>query len=88
MGIETIEESSKKMAEEKQAGQIVRHEHVSIRPESELKVTLSRGQKGNYGWEIQYAGEDKTEVLEIIGETDRELRERYANENIPPNTAL
>lgn len=67
------------MEEEKQTSQIVRHEHVTIKQESELKVTLTRGQKGSYGWEIQYAGEDRA-VLETLAETDSKLRERYAVE--------
>lgn len=71
---------ARKMAEEKQAEQIVRHEHVSIRQEPELKITLSRGQKGNYGWEIQYAGEDLKAVLDEIEEADRELRKKYSSE--------
>jgi hypothetical protein len=72
------------MAEEKiffgEKAQVIRHEHLSIRQEPELKITLSRGQKGGYGWEIQYSSEDKKKVLEAIEEIDRELRKRYLSE--------
>ena len=68
------------MAEEKLNEQIVRHEHISIKPKPELKITITRGQKGIYGWEIQYAGTDKKELLGTIGETDRQLREKYLKE--------
>ena len=58
----------------------MRHEHVSIKPEPKLKITLNRGQKGNYGWGIQYAGEDLKAVLDEIEEADKELRERYTSD--------
>ena len=67
------------MAEEKQTEQVIRHEHISIRQEPELKITVNRGQRGGYGWEIQYSGTDKKELLGIVGEVDRELREKYTN---------
>jgi hypothetical protein len=72
------------MAEEKQTEQVIRHEHVSIRQEPELKITLNRGQRGGYGWEIQYSGTDKKELLHAIGEADRELREKYLSEGLCP----
>ena len=71
-----------KMAEEKQTEQVIRHEHISIRQEPELKITLNRGQRGGYGWEIQYSGTDKTELLEAISKADRELREKYLSEGL------
>lgn len=61
------------MAEE----QVIRHEHVTIRQEPELKITLNRGQKGGYGWEIQYSDPDRKRVLTAIEEVDKKLRERY-----------
>lgn len=57
--------------------QIVRHEHVSIQNPSELKVCLNRGQKGTYGWEIQYAGKDRKTIMEKIEKVDEELRQKY-----------
>jgi len=70
------------MAEEKQTEQVIRHEHVSIRQEPELKITVNRGQRGGYGWEIQYSDTDKKELLHVIGEADRELREKYLSEGL------
>lgn len=57
--------------------QVIRHEHISIQQPSELKVCLNRGQRGGYGWEIQYSSPDAKRVLEIIEKVDRELRARY-----------
>lgn len=68
------------MAEEKKSEEIVRHEHISIKQEPELKITLNRGQRGGYGWEIQYSGTDKKELLGTLEEVDRELREKYLSE--------
>jgi hypothetical protein len=72
------------MAEEKQTEQVIRHEHVSIRQAPELKITVNRGQRGSYGWEIQYSGTDKKELLGTIEEADRELREKYLSEGLCP----
>ena len=60
--------------------QIVRHEHVNIQQPSDLKVCLNRGQKGTYGWEIQYSGQDKEKILETIGKVDEGLRANYTVE--------
>jgi len=57
--------------------QIIRHEHVSLQQPSEIKVCLIRGQRGSYGWEIQYSSPDMKRVLETIEKVDRELRARY-----------
>ena len=61
----------------KEVEQIIRHEHVSVQQPSEIKVCLIRGQRGSYGWEIQYSSPDAKRVLEIIEKLDRELRARY-----------
>ena len=61
------------MAEE----QVVRHEHFSFRPEPELKVTVTRGQRGGYGWEITYSGKELDEVLRVIKEADEKLRKTF-----------
>jgi len=68
------------MADDEAKGieQVIRHEHVSIKQEPELKVTLYRGQRGGYGWEIQYSNIDRKEILTTIEEVDRELRQKYA----------
>ena len=72
------------MVEEEAKGieQVVRHEHVSIRQEPQLKVTLNRGQRGSYGWEIQYSNVDRKRILTTIEEVDRELREKYGGGKI------
>ncbi|OQX56226.1 MAG: hypothetical protein B5M53_02545 [Candidatus Cloacimonas sp. 4484_209] len=61
----------------KEVEQIIRHEHVSVQQPSEIKVCLIRGQRGSYGWEIQYSSPDAKRVLEIIEKLDRELRAKY-----------
>jgi len=72
------------MAEEKQTEQVIRHEHISIKQEPELKITVNRGQRGSYGWEIQYSDTNKKELLHAIEEADRELREKYLIEELCP----
>ena len=52
--------------------------------EPELRITLNRGQRGGYGWEIQYSCIDKKELLGTIGEADRKLREKYLSEGLCP----
>ncbi|KUJ92941.1 MAG: hypothetical protein XD40_1866 [Archaeoglobus fulgidus] len=37
--------------------QVIRHEHYNFR-EQEFKVTLKRGTRGDYGWEISYNGSE------------------------------
>lgn len=54
------------MAEEKQTEQVIRHEHISIRQEPELKITVNRGERGGYDWEIPYSCIDKKELLKIV----------------------
>lgn len=66
----------------KENEQVVRHEHVSIQHPSELKVCLNRGQKGTYGWEIQYAGQDRKTILETIEKVDMELQQKYIQDEI------
>jgi hypothetical protein len=66
---------------DKENEQIVRHEHVSIQHPSELKVCLNRGQKRTYGWEIQYAGQDRRKILEIVEKVDVELRQKYIQDD-------
>ena len=61
----------------KDVEQVIRHEHVSLQQPSELKVCLNRGQRGSYGWEIQYSNVDVEKILETIERVDGELRARY-----------
>ncbi|AEA46687.1 hypothetical protein [Archaeoglobus veneficus] len=57
--------------------QVIRHEHFSFRPEPELKISVTRGQRGGYGWEITYTGKDMDEVLRVIKEADEKLRRTF-----------
>lgn len=41
------------------------------------KVTLIKGQKGGYGWEITCVAEHETTVLNMIEHTDMELRKVF-----------
>jgi len=61
----------------KDVEQVIRHEHVSLQQPSELKVCLNKGQRGGYGWEIQYSNVDVEKILETIEKVDGELRARY-----------
>ena len=56
--------------------QIIRHEHYNFK-EQELKVTLKRGTRGDYGWEISYNGTNMGDVLQKIKEADEKLREAF-----------
>ena len=46
----------------------------------EYKVKLTRGQKGNYGWEITVAGSNVKEVLTELAKIDKALRKMFGNE--------
>ncbi len=59
--------------------QVIRHEHYNFR-EQEFKVTLKRGTRGDYGWEISYNGSDIEEVISKIREADEKLREAFLRE--------
>jgi hypothetical protein len=48
--------------------------------ENACKVTLTRGQRGGYGWEIHFAGNETENVLTEIAAADRKLRELYTEE--------
>ena len=41
-------------------------------------IKLNRGMKNTYGWEIKIAGDDEADILKRIEETDKKLRESYA----------
>lgn len=62
--------------------QIVRHEHVSIQHPSELKICLNRGQRGTYGWDIQYSGQKRETIIDTIEKVDIELRQKYIQNDI------
>jgi hypothetical protein len=53
------------------------HQHFHFRAEKELKITITRGQRGNYGWEISYTGAKLDEVLNTIKEADKKLRKMF-----------
>jgi len=46
----------------------------------EYKVKLTRGQKGNYGWEITVAGSNVKEVLTELAKIDKALRKMFGKE--------
>lgn len=52
----------------------LKHLWVYERP---YKVTLTRGAKGDYRWEIEVRGVDPFSTLGAIGEVDNSLREKY-----------
>lgn len=66
--------------EAKKIEQVVRHEHISIRQEPELKITLNRGQRGGYGWEIKYSNVNRKEIMTTIEDVDKQLRRKYIEE--------
>ena len=47
-----------------------------------IKVTLTRGQRGGYGWEIAVQAKDEQEALRIVDEIDLVLRMKYVS---PPH---
>jgi hypothetical protein len=52
----------------------VDHHWVYERP---YKVTLMRGAKGDYRWEIEVRGADDAEVIARVVDIDEGLRDRY-----------
>lgn len=44
------------------------------------RVTLTRGQRGGYGWEVRFEGNEPENVLREINAADRKLREQYGTE--------
>ena len=54
--------------------------HVSVPQEPALKVEITRGQRGGYGWTISFSGQDMEKVLATIKEVDARLREEFLEE--------
>ena len=50
--------------------------------ENACKITLTRGQRGGYGWEIQYAGNKAEDIIEEIRIADQQLQDRYISEEV------
>jgi hypothetical protein len=50
---------------------------VNLSESKPLKVTLTRGAKGGYQWEIRLYGDAKDEVLAEIKKIDEQLRTSY-----------
>ena len=44
------------------------------------RLTLTRGQRGGYGWEISVQGETGESVLEEVRRLDQELAKQYAQQ--------
>jgi len=60
--------------------QTIRHDHYTHPKQPELKIEVSRGQKGSYGWTITYNGTDLDAVIEKIREADEKLRKLFLGE--------
>lgn len=52
-----------------------------------VRVKLTRGMRGQYGWEIDVEASDSTEALFLIETLDRELREKFLEESKQPKQA-
>lgn len=48
--------------------------------ENACKVTLTRGQRGGYGWEISFTSNVTELVITEITAADKKLRELYTEE--------
>lgn len=48
--------------------------------ESVCKITLTRGQRGGFGWEIRYDGDSVASVVEEIEAANKMLQERYTED--------
>lgn len=42
-----------------------------------VEITLTKGQRGSYGWEIKIKGDDADAVIEKLKEADLRLRSEY-----------
>ena len=50
--------------------------HTSV-IDSPVKVEVSKGQRGSYGWTVTVSGKTVDEVLKLIDEADEKLLEKY-----------
>ena len=67
-----------------QASDVHVYHHQDREPPT-TKVTLTRYQKGDYGWSIECRDEDSVTACEMAERADFELRAQYIpNPNIPP----
>ena len=46
-----------------------------------VRIKLSRGQRGSYGWEIDIQTEDHHSALFLVETIDAELRAKFASQN-------
>jgi len=65
---------------EKEFNQKTLSVHVSVPQEPSLKVELTRGQRGQYGWTITFSHQDMEKALSVIKEVDARLREEFLEE--------
>jgi len=42
-----------------------------------VEITLTKGQRGSYGWEVKIKGEDADAVIEKLKKADLKLRVEY-----------
>jgi hypothetical protein len=48
-----------------------------------VQLTLTRGAKGIYRWQIDIRAEDVDQALYMLGEADRKLREQFLEQPLP-----
>jgi hypothetical protein len=53
------------------------HEHRNIENPPDLKIEITRGQRGGYGWTITYSGKNLADILDRIQFADTLLRGSY-----------
>ena len=52
-------------------------EETLYRDADPLKVKLSKGMKGEYGWEVSAKGNSVPDIIKLIQSLDAELRGKY-----------
>ena len=65
---------------DEQFDQKILHVHTNVSNEPQLKIELTRGQRGGYGWTITYAHQDFEKVFETIKKADERLRKEFLGE--------
>ncbi|RLI84586.1 hypothetical protein DRP07_00770 [Archaeoglobales archaeon] len=62
--------------EQKKYNKYIRHDHFEFR-EQNIKITITRGQRGNYGWEITVVGDTLENVIALVKEADEKIRKHF-----------
>lgn len=63
-------------------------EEQHVIQEQPYHVTLSRGQKGTYAWDISYRGKTREETLQEIAALDQGLKSTYPHAAVPMEAIL